>query len=83
MLKVYPFGSGSFYTASYAVTASFAPSASLIAYVTTASNAAQILEPRSGSVGKGICLISYEDYLTMQSGKPNVLEVCDFSKGVE
>lgn len=77
MLKIYPFGSGSFYTASHATTASFATSASLIANVTSASRAATILEPVSGSRGKGICLITYEQYLRMLAD-PSVLEVCRF-----
>jgi len=65
MLKVYPFGSGSFYTASYAVTASSATSASLIVSVPTASTAQTVLQFVSGSRGKGVCLISYEDYQAM------------------
>lgn len=79
MLKVYPFGSGSFYTASNAVTASFAPTAELIAYVTTASNAGQVLEPRTGATGKGVCKITYEQYLLLQANKEiNLYEICKF-----
>lgn len=77
MLKIYPFGSGSFYTASNAVTSSFATKASLIAAVFTASQASVVLEPTSGSRGKGVCLISYEDYQRMKSNF-SLLEVCNF-----
>lgn len=78
MLRIYPFGSGSFYTASYATTASFAPSASLISSVSTASLASTVFLPTSGSRGKGVCLISYEDYIRMQNDL-TLLEVCNFT----
>lgn len=65
MLSIYPFGSGSLYTASYASTASYAPSASLITYANSSSKATTVLNPQSGSNGKNVCLISYEDYLKL------------------
>lgn len=65
MLSVYPFGSGSLYTAKHAVTASFAISASLIDYVLTASNAPTVLYPESGALGKSICLLTQAQYDTM------------------
>lgn len=62
MLRVYPFGSGSFYTASFALSASYAISASRIAYVLTSSNAG-VGRGVSGSAATiNICLISYADY---------------------
>lgn len=78
MLQVYPFGSGSFYTASYAVTASFAGGAAFIATVYTASKAAVVLEPTPGSRGKGVCLLTTEQYQRMLAN-PSLLENCDFS----
>jgi len=78
MLKVYPFGSGSFYTASYATTSSHALSASFLAPVFTASRAGTVLQATSGSRGKGVCLISYEDYIRMQNNL-TLLEVCNFT----
>jgi len=77
VLSVYPFGSGSLYNVSYAITASYAPSASFIKYVTSASNAATVLYPQSGSRGKSICLLTTDQYIEMVStGK---MEVCNFS----
>lgn len=77
MRQIYPFASGSLYTASYAVTASYAPTASFITYVVTASNAATILYPQSGSRGKSICLLTTEQYEEMIA--LNKLEICNFS----
>lgn len=65
MLSVYPFGSGSLYTAKYATSASFAISASLIDYVLTASNAPTVVFPQSGSRGKSVCLLTTAQYNTM------------------
>jgi len=67
MLTVYPFGSGSLYTASYTVSASCAVSASFIRSVPSASNAGTVLFPQSGSRGKSVCIITYADYLTLQA----------------
>lgn len=76
MLSVYPFGSGSLYVASYATTCSFATSASLIAYVTSASRADAVLFPESGSRGKSICLLTAEQYNILIS--TNKFETCIF-----
>jgi len=67
MLSVYPFGSSSLYTASYAITSSFANRVALITYVTSASIANTVLFPESGSRGKSICLLTTEQYLLMSS----------------
>lgn len=76
MRSVYPYASGSLYTASYATTASFANRVSFIQYVTSASNAQTILFPESGSQGRGICLLTTEQYLLMvATGR---VERCDF-----
>lgn len=77
MLYVYPYASGSLYSASFAVTASHAVSASLISYVFTSSLAGTVLNPRSGSNGKDTCLITYEQYLEMISN-PTLIEQCSF-----
>ncbi len=77
MLSVYPFGSGSLYNAAYAITASYAVSASFIKYVVSASNAATVLYPQSGSRGTGVCLLTtaqYEEMITF-----NKMEICNFS----
>lgn len=76
MINVYPFGSGSIYTASYAVTSSYAFGASLITYVTSASKAGVISNPRSGSDGVGVCKISYEDYQALKTY--NYIDECNF-----
>lgn len=76
MLSVYPFGSGSLYTAKHAITASYAISASRIQYVVTASNGNTVVYPQSGSRGKSICLLNSEQYdLMITCGS---LETCSF-----
>lgn len=77
MITVYPFGSASLYTSSYAVTSSFATSASLISYVFTASNAATVLFPESGSRGKSVCLLTPAQFNTLVS--LGTLETCNFN----
>jgi hypothetical protein len=76
MLSVYPFGSGSLYTASYAITASYAHTASFIKYVTTASNAATVLYPQAGPPGTGVCLLTMAQYQEMIAF--NKREICNF-----
>jgi hypothetical protein len=77
MLSVYPFGSGSLYTASYAITSSFAAKVGLINYVTSASTANIVLSPVSGSRGKSICLLTTGQYLLLSSS--GNFEICNFS----
>lgn len=73
--KIYPFASGSEYTASYAISASFADSVELIPYVGTASYAGEVLFPESGSdAAVDICVITYEQYLQIYSG--SLYEIC-------
>lgn len=77
MLSVYPYGSGSLYTASYAVSASHATKVSYIQYVLSASNAGEILFPQSGSRGKSVCLLTTAQYLEMvATGR---IEICNFT----
>lgn len=79
MLSVYPFGSGSLYTASYAVTASCAVSASFIKSVVSASTAGIVLYPQSGSRGKGVCIITAAQYEILQVGiGDGYVEICNF-----
>lgn len=74
MLTIYPYGSGSLYTASYATTASFASTVQLISYVTSASNADTVLFPESGSRGKSTCLLTLDQYnILVSTGQ---MEVC-------
>lgn len=77
MISVYPFGSGDSYTAAYAVSSSFATSASFIAYALSASTAATVLYPEAGDVGKSVCLLTKEQYTEMIQF--NKVEVCNFS----
>lgn len=76
MISVYPFASGSLYTASYAVSTSFATSASFVEYVFTASNAGTVLFPVSGPPGKGICLLTEAQFNYLFNN--NLAETCDF-----
>lgn len=79
MRSVYPFGSGSLYTASYAVTASHAISASFIRAVDSASAAGTVLFPQSGSRGKSVCIITEAQYVTLQSlSGSGYVEICRF-----
>jgi hypothetical protein len=81
MKGVYPFASGSEYTASFAISASYALSASAIDYVATASAAGTILNPISGSAASvNICIITYQQYLAMLAN-PSLREVCVFPPG--
>jgi hypothetical protein len=76
MLTVYPYGSGSLYTTSFATTASFANRVKFISYVTSASNADTVLFPESGSRGKGVCLLTTAQYqLMIATGR---VERCEF-----
>lgn len=78
MLSVYPFGSGSLYTASFAVTSSVMISASMVDYVYSASSAGTVLHPESGSRGKSVCLITYGEYLVLQAQKEaGYVEICN------
>lgn len=76
MLSVYPYASGSLYIAGYTITASFADNIRFISYTITASNAGTVLYPESGSMGKGICLLTTDQYLLMSSS--NKVEKCQF-----
>lgn len=76
MLTVYPYGSGSLYTASYATTASVAGRVEFIAYVISASNAQTVLFPESGSQGINMCLLTTDQYLLMIS--TGRVELCEF-----
>lgn len=77
MLSVYPHGSGSLYTATYATTSSYASSVKYIRYVMSASLAQQVLYPESGSTGKSVCILTTEQYKTLvATGK---YETCKFS----
>jgi hypothetical protein len=79
VLKVYPFATGSEYTASFAVTASHAISASSAGYVATASTAGYIENPRSGSAASvNLCLITYAEYLLLINNPGTKIERCLF-----
>lgn len=67
MLQVYPFASGSFYTASFALSVKYAISASSINYTDTASRADSGQGVSGSAAAINICLISYTDYQTLIS----------------
>ena len=77
MLKFYPFASGSEYTASYAISSSHALNATTLTYTVSASVAETVTNPVSGSRGKSICLLTYQQYLLMVNSGSR--EICDFS----
>lgn len=78
MNNVYPFASGSLVTASYAVSASYASAVGNVQYVATASTAATVLNPISGSAATvNICLITYAEYLLLCASASKI-EVCSF-----
>ena len=77
MITVYPYASGSFYTASHAITSSIATNVRLISYVTSASNAATVLFPQSGSRGKSVCLLTTSQYNTLVA--TGQFEICNVS----
>lgn len=79
MIKVYPFASGSEYTASFAISASHANTAHTAGYVYTASLANEVIFPTSGSAAAvNICRITYDQYLQILSGSGSVFEQCNF-----
>lgn len=78
MLQVYPYGLASLYTASFAITSSFAQVANRVDYVVTASNAGTVLEPETGNKAAiNTCLITFEQYLALLASTNNY-EVCIF-----
>jgi hypothetical protein len=72
----YPFASGSLYTASYAVSSSYAIESQFINYVLTATTASSVINQVSGSRGAGVCLLTTEQYLLLSSNGD--FEICDF-----
>jgi hypothetical protein len=69
VLKVFPFGSGSEFTASFAVSSSFAQTAKRYQIATTSSLAGTVLTPVSGSrPAVEICTITYPQYLQILAG---------------
>lgn len=69
MLKVFPFGSGSEFTASFAVTSSFSQTAVRYQIAETSSIANTVLTPISGSKPEvEICVITFEQYQQILAG---------------
>ena len=76
--RQYPYASGSAYTASYAVSASYATNAEFVAFAQTSVSASTVLAPTSGSsAAVDICIITYEQYLTLLNN-PTAVEICTF-----
>lgn len=76
MLQVFPFSSGSLYTASYAISSSYASEALLLDYVSTSSFSVDGKGPR-GFRGKDICLITADQYFKLLESS-SLMEVCTF-----
>lgn len=76
MLQVFPFGSGSFYTASYAISSSYATNVKSIGYVETSSYAVEGKGPK-GYRGKDICLITLDQYFKLYD-TASLVEICTF-----
>jgi hypothetical protein len=73
--KVYPFASGSEYTASYAISSSVAVNVGVVEFVFTSSVAGNVINPISGSpADTDICILSWEEYQLLLSGSH--YEVC-------
>jgi hypothetical protein len=69
VLKVFPFGSGSEFTASFAVTSSFSQTAIRYQAAVTSSNADIVLTPVSGSRPEvEICVVTFEEYQQILAG---------------
>lgn len=80
MIKVYPFASGSEYTASFAVSSSYAVNVASAGYVYSASKADVVLSPVSGSsAAVNVCLITYNQYLEMLANPGTKYEQCNFN----
>jgi hypothetical protein len=76
VISVYPFGSGSLYTASFAVSSSFATFAKNLNSAITASNAKTVLTPREGLRGKSICLLTNSQYQELLANPTTKVETC-------
>lgn len=86
MLKVFPFGSGSEFTASFAVSSSFAQTALKYQAAETSSLAGTVLTPISGSKPEvDICVITFSQYQQILadthvenclSGVPSGSQIC-------
>ena len=78
MISVYPFASGSLYTASFALSSSHATVAEYLNYVHTASFAETGSFGPQGARGyPEVCTITYDQYLKLIAD-PTLKEVCVF-----
>lgn len=68
MKNVFPFSTGSAVTASFSETAGVSIDAELAISASYAETASLILNPVQGPPGKGICLITDEQYQQMLTG---------------
>jgi len=76
--KIYPFGSGSNYTASFTISSSYAVAANYLDTVLTASSAINSNGGPAGLRGSpDICLISAEQYFALLFNS-SLQEVCAF-----
>jgi len=76
VLQVFPFASGSLYTASFAITSSHALQIGSIGYVPTSSYAVEGKGPK-GFRGKDICLITQDQYFKLYETY-SLMEDCTF-----
>jgi hypothetical protein len=68
MKNVFPFSTGSAVTASFAERAGVSINAELAESASYAETASIILNPSQGAPGKGICLVTFEQYEQILSG---------------
>jgi hypothetical protein len=68
MKNVFPFSTGSVVTSSFAQTAEFSINAQIAESASFAETASIILNPVQGPPGKGICLVTDEQYQQMLTG---------------
>jgi hypothetical protein len=68
MKNVFPFSTGSAVTASFAERSAFSVNAELAESASFAETASIILNPVQGPPGKGICLVTFEQYQQMLTG---------------
>lgn len=79
MINVFPFGANTSVVNSLAITSSTATTAQQLGYVPTASTAGTVISPVTGpKAAVNICLITYQEYLTLRND-PTKVENCNFT----
>jgi hypothetical protein len=68
MKNVFPFSTGSAVTSSFATISTFSLNARTVESASYTETASLVLEPEQGDPGKGVCLVTLEQYFLMTSG---------------